>query len=186
MTDYGKYINPIPVRNQAVKIITDAGNPSSNWLKAAAIQHWMKNNISYVPDPTSGEYVAKPDETLACRGGDCEDFSILFCSLCEAVGVRTKLYIASTDHSAHAFAVIYCDQGYPPTLTSDLQTFYAARGISITPIYTFNKGSEGIWLLVEPQDPHVGDIRGLIGLGFFASDSQGVRWSSSLTVYTRG
>lgn len=185
MTDYAKLIDPIPVRNQAVKIIVDAGNPASSWLKAAAIQLWVRANIAYVPDPTSGNYAARPEETLACRGGDCEDYSILFCSMCEAVGVRTRIYTAATQHSAHAFAAVYCGPVYPPSLPADLKSFYLRHNIQMAATYSFNSPQDGIWLVADPQDPHVGDLRGLINMGYFSSDSQGIRWTSTPKIYSR-
>lgn len=57
-----------------------------DWI---AIRDWVGNNIEYVHDINahdSAEYWQLPTETLSYKAGDCEDFSILLCSLYRAVG----------------------------------------------------------------------------------------------------
>ncbi|HUW71263.1 MAG TPA: hypothetical protein VMX33_13625 [bacterium] len=56
--------------------------------------------INYVIDPTSSyiemstnaavvDYLQYPSQTLMYRGGDCDDLSILFCSMLESTGIAT-------------------------------------------------------------------------------------------------
>lgn len=57
-----------------------------DWI---AIRDWVGNNIEYTYDINahdSTDYWQLPTETLSYRAGDCEDFSILLCSLYRAVG----------------------------------------------------------------------------------------------------
>ena len=68
--------------------------------------------INYVIDPTSAfednvgtsaiDFLQFPYQTLMYKGGDCDDLSILFCSLFEAVGVRTA-FITIPGHIFMAF-----------------------------------------------------------------------------------
>ncbi len=68
--------------------------------------------INYVVDPSSAfednvgtssiDFLQFPYQTLMYKGGDCDDLSILFCSLFEAVGIRTA-FITIPGHIFMAF-----------------------------------------------------------------------------------
>ena len=68
--------------------------------------------INYVKDPTSAfednvgtasiDFLQFPYQTLMYRGGDCDDLSILVCSLLESVGIRTA-FITIPGHIYMAF-----------------------------------------------------------------------------------
>ena len=68
--------------------------------------------INYVVDPSSAfednvgtssiDFLQFPYQTLMYKGGDCDDLSILFCSLFEAVGIRTA-FITIPGHIYMAF-----------------------------------------------------------------------------------
>lgn len=68
--------------------------------------------INYVKDPTSAfednvgtasiDFLQFPYQTLMYRGGDCDDLSILVCSLLESVGIRTA-FITIPGHIFMAF-----------------------------------------------------------------------------------
>jgi hypothetical protein len=71
--------------------------------------------LNYVIDPTSSyveksssdfviDYLQYPHQTLFFRGGDCDDLSILFCSLLESVGIRTA-FITIPGHIFMAFSL---------------------------------------------------------------------------------
>ena len=72
--------------------------------------------INYVKDPTSAfednvgtasiDFLQFPYQTLMYRGGDCDDLSILVCSLLESVGIQTA-FITIPGHIYMAF-----DSGY--------------------------------------------------------------------------
>jgi predicted transglutaminase-like cysteine proteinase len=57
-----------------------------DWIE---IRDWVANEIEYVTDTNAhgvSEYWQLPIETLSLGTGDCEDFSILLCSLYRAIG----------------------------------------------------------------------------------------------------
>ncbi len=68
--------------------------------------------INYVKDPTSAfednvgtasiDFLQFPYQTLMYRGGDCDDLSILVCSLLESVGIKTA-FITIPGHIFMAF-----------------------------------------------------------------------------------
>jgi hypothetical protein len=76
--------------------------------------------INYVIDPASSymelsenadvlDSLNYPYQTLMYRGGDCDDLSILFCSLLEVLGVDTA-FITIPGHIYCAFAAISQDE----------------------------------------------------------------------------
>ena len=92
MTEYNRFIDPLSVRKLAVKIASPyAKEHDSGWRQAVAMFGYVKEHISYVPDPRGINYVAPPAETVECGGGDCDDQAALVASLCEAVGLRIRL-----------------------------------------------------------------------------------------------
>lgn len=65
-----------------------------NWI---ALRDWVGTNIHYRSDSEihgENEYWQFPNETITLRTGDCEDFSILLCSLLRADGWSPdKVYV---------------------------------------------------------------------------------------------
>lgn len=70
--------------------------------------------LNYVIDPTSAyadnagsaaaiDFLQYPYQTLMYRGGDCDDLSILFCSLLEAIGIETA-FVTIPGHIFMAFS----------------------------------------------------------------------------------
>lgn len=84
-----------------------------NVQRAAAIFNSLDTfGINYVIDPTSSytdnigtssiDFLQFPYQTLMFRGGDCDDLSILFCSIYEACGIETG-FITIPGHIYMAF-----------------------------------------------------------------------------------
>lgn len=86
------------------------------FLNAMALfESLMPLGIKYVKDPTSpaietdkGEaaldFLQFPLETLAYKAGDCDDLTVLFCTLLESVGIETAL-ISTRGHIYPAFGL---------------------------------------------------------------------------------
>jgi transglutaminase-like putative cysteine protease len=67
---------------------------SSDYSRARTALSFVQNSITYTFDKNlygCGEFWAKPLETLYLGRGDCEDTSILFCSIAAAMGLDTVL-----------------------------------------------------------------------------------------------
>ncbi len=85
---------------------------------AKSIFEWLKENTNYVYHPQQS-LPQSAKETLNLKSGDCDDLSILYISLCRAVGIPSRLvrgylieekngkYIATP----HAWAEIYVGFG---------------------------------------------------------------------------
>jgi len=110
---YVTYLNRIDYLNEqintfAVRKVSRAGDDELR--KAAALLDFVSNDIYYVSDPDDGlEHVKDPLTTLIAGAGDCEDQTLLLCSLLESVGVKTL--IAFTDD--HVFTLVCFSRNYP-------------------------------------------------------------------------
>jgi hypothetical protein len=75
------------------------------------IRNWVADNIDYESDQQrwADDYWQTPEETLSYRTGDCEDFSILLCSLLRAYGIDAeRAYVAlgvDGGDDGHAFLI---------------------------------------------------------------------------------
>ena len=83
-----------------------------DWIE---IREWVANNIEYVSDTTAHgvlEYWQLSAETLSLGTGDCEDFSILLCSLYRAIGWdENEVYVVvgENDGRYHAWVRLNID-----------------------------------------------------------------------------
>ena len=111
--NYMNYLNRIDYRDPQLNIVairTVKGCEDDELRKTEAILRFVSNEIHYVSDPDDGlEHARDPIITLIAGGGDCEDQTLLLCSLLESVGVRT--YIAFTDE--HVLALVRFGEDYP-------------------------------------------------------------------------
>jgi hypothetical protein len=104
--NYMGYLNKVDYRDEqlnmlAVRKVRNAGDDELR--KAMILLDFVSNDIMYVSDPGDGfEYAKAPLNTLISGGGDCEDQSVLLCSLLESVGVKTYLGFTSD----HVFALV--------------------------------------------------------------------------------
>jgi hypothetical protein len=73
------------------------------------IRDWVAINVEYMSDEKrwGKDYWQTPEETLTYRTGDCEDFSILLCSLLRTYGIDSEqVYVAlgvDNGKDGHAF-----------------------------------------------------------------------------------
>ena len=83
-----------------------------DWIE---IRDWVAKNIEYVNDTTAhgvSDYWQLPKETLSLRTGDCEDFSILLCTLLRANGWdENEVYVVlgEKDGNYHAWVKLNVD-----------------------------------------------------------------------------
>jgi len=59
--------------------------------QAKALYYFVQNELDYIPDPVTYDYVKAPMESLASYGGDCDDAAVLLSSMLGAVGIKTRL-----------------------------------------------------------------------------------------------
>jgi len=74
----------------------------------------VRDNIRYVRDICDVETLSTPDVTLQGRIGDCDDKTVLLCSLLEAIGYKTRFVIAGY-YTPSNYEHVYC-QVFVPVL----------------------------------------------------------------------
>jgi hypothetical protein len=109
-SEFKSYITPeCPSVNEALRDIL--GDPPYELSPVGFddIRDWVAVNIDYMSDEKrwGEDYWQTPEETLSYRTGDCEDFSILLCSLLRTYGIDAdRVYVAlgvDDDEDGHAF-----------------------------------------------------------------------------------
>jgi hypothetical protein len=90
--DYLDLLEPTnpKIKQAANKIVSLSGCKSSKVCNAKAIFYFVQQNINYVNDPVSREYLASTTETLSTGSGDCDDYSILLSNLLQSIGIPTR------------------------------------------------------------------------------------------------
>ena len=145
--NYMGYLNKIDYRNEqinqlAVRIVHDSGD--DDWLKTKLILEFVSNDIKYISDPDDGyEYAKSPIDTLLSGGGDCEDQTLLLCSMLESVGV--PVYMAFSD--AHVFALVRFKTNHPDLKTKPY-TYVDGK-----PCYALDPSIEGARIGISSAAP---------------------------------
>lgn len=111
-----KYRATPNIRDLAMYIITEAGAESRDEkAQATAIGNWVQANIYYVHELP--ERFQTPTETLRSKAGDCDDFTVLVCSLLESLGIPSALICMSINGKwAHIFSGAWINKGGVRTL----------------------------------------------------------------------
>ena len=94
------------VRAKALSLVN--GFPQKAYAREIrAIFNFVKNNIRYVRDTRGIELLHQPDKLLQIEQGDCDDKTILLCSLLESIGHPTRIEaIAQTNPLS--FGHVFC------------------------------------------------------------------------------
>ncbi len=110
---YMDYLNKVDYIDEQLNILavrTVRNSKDDELQKTKDILDFVSNEIHYISDPDDGvEHARNPIGTLIAGGGDCEDKTLVLCSMLESVGVKT--YMAFTDD--HVFALVGFSRSYP-------------------------------------------------------------------------
>lgn len=111
---------------------------------------------NYISDGNT-DYWQTPEETIARRGGDCEDFAILINDWLDACGYQSNIYLISTNLWHHAVTIFKDEYGnyhafsnyqLLPYTTESVNDLFSLLWRGSTAAYP-NIKLKGIWL-VEP------------------------------------
>jgi len=104
------------VRQHAIQITYDKQD------KIGAVHDWIKQNVSYVPDPIQSEgeielFISPikqvKDYAQGLRpSGDCDDMALLATALYRAIGIRANVIIIDSVGNGldHAFCQVWSDK----------------------------------------------------------------------------
>jgi transglutaminase-like putative cysteine protease len=71
---------------------------------------FVRDNIRYTRDVNGVETISSPDKTLATQVGDCDDKTVLLCTLAECVGFPTRFVVTgynSPREYEHVYAQVF-------------------------------------------------------------------------------
>jgi transglutaminase-like putative cysteine protease len=95
--------------------VQSMGRTNNTFLLAKALFVWLKTNVHYQLHPGSEE-VQPAAVTLQSKGGDCDDLSFLYISLCRSLGIPARFvrgYLLTLSQNgtavatAHAWSEVY-------------------------------------------------------------------------------
>jgi len=117
-----------------------------NMAKAKTIFESFSGKASYIKDPmTSRDYVQYPSETLARRGGDCDDLAVCYASLLMSAGIPVGFVdVIPPDNPSDAHVYLIFDTGIEANnafMISDNPKRYTIRKNA--------NGDETAWIPVE-------------------------------------
>lgn len=98
ITDAIKQVNIFDYRMITLRLVSSACSTTSDLCYAKAVYYYVQN-MQYVSDPETRQYVQSPAETLLAGAGDCEDFSFLMAAMLESIGIDADIGVTSN----HAF-----------------------------------------------------------------------------------
>lgn len=107
-----EYRKAMPVRELALSIVRKVPGHKNFSGQAAALYHWVVNNIQYVRDVDTVETLQTPLKTLEYAQGDCDDQATLMAALLGAVGFPARFVAVNLQHGApfaHVFAEAMID-----------------------------------------------------------------------------
>ena len=90
------------LQSYALSILNQSLLSDREYIITMLYRHIIEN-FDYISDPDDEELIRAPRETIQINGGDCEDLSILLCSLLENLGIKTYLVLTES----HAYCLAY-------------------------------------------------------------------------------
>ena len=115
------------------------------------IFNFIRNNLSYISDPSGRDYWSFCSDTLNRGGGDCEDFSVAKYFTLKELGIPDdKLaltYVKSLKlNQAHMVVTYYPDAYQEPLILDNLvpQIKPASMRKDLIPIYSFS--GDSLWV----------------------------------------
>lgn len=100
-------LHNVDVRQMAEQIVRYL--PQKDYAGEVELVHaFVRDRVRYTMDPDGVELLQKPERILRVRQGDCDDKSILVCSLLGSIGHKTRLIAIGPSMKAftHVFAQV--------------------------------------------------------------------------------
>jgi hypothetical protein len=138
----------------------------SQFHKSKIIFNNFIKELVYTSDPrATAEYVQFPKETLELKGGDCDDLSVCYSSLLEAVGIETSLIDYRPDNGIRHVNLLI-NTGLAPDkarlITGNDNKFFVRKN---------ENGDDEIWIPIETTSLTDFDTAWQIGSEKFTEDA---------------
>lgn len=178
-------VDPLAVRTTAADLVSDqpsAGGGTFHYHQIAELHRYVNENITYVPDPSTTNYVAPPEETLRTEAGDCDCQAVLVASLFEAIGATTRLAVCqSTSGDWHALTEVYLadsEEAASSEVVSSLLTYYDSYDIDYTDFWwDYDDGK--YWFFADTaMGEYIGDRTILTNNDYIFESGDGWQWNT--------
>ena len=155
------------IHETAAWIIRCAHVRPFDWMgEVKALGKWVGRNIRFTRDVYGKETLHAASDILRLRIGDCDDFTILLCSLLGTIGVKTRIVTISN----HAEDPDQFSHVYPEALVNDrwIPVDFARRNAR------FGKGPESYFRkrLWSTSSDEYADVSGLNGYGMHLQENR--------------
>jgi hypothetical protein len=115
---------------------------------------YVKENFRYVPDPSSFDYFASPQESIELMAGDCDDYTILIASILKAIGANVRIIWAPK----HVYPELYCgDKMNFEKYVSAIYTLFEQE-IGQKQIYYRIDKNGNYWINIDYTDLYPGSV----------------------------
>ncbi|MEA2054806.1 MAG: transglutaminase-like domain-containing protein [Candidatus Thermoplasmatota archaeon] len=113
-----------------------------NIFQVCSIYDYILENLKYTNDKEGKDVWSDPVTTLKRRGGDCEDYAMLFSAFVSSIGGTARIYM--TDN--HAFATVYIGNSTRANeVLDDINDYY---GTDL--FFAVLEDKFGYWLVADP------------------------------------
>ena len=152
------------INRTAIAIVHAAGVKQFDFEgERRAIYAWIRKNIRFFRDIDGKETLRSSRETLATRGGDCDDYTILTCALLKTIGQRVRIVTISSHGQApevfsHVFPEVRNERGR--WIPMDNARRQAAYGLG-----------PNHWYRRREWDTEDGSYADIAGLGFYQANT---------------
>lgn len=145
------YYGSLPCIRAAALAIAAPGTDNDNAGNAQKLAQFVRGALVYVADPINSELTQTPDVLLlainrdGCARGDCDDHVLLYCSLCESLGIPCEVTAVKSPGSPRFDHVIAtaCIDGTPTQV--DLCCKFGEQ-----PVYSETMGTDADWVSILP------------------------------------
>lgn len=100
------YKSDVDIIDLARKIITQPQVITGTADRIRALQRYVRDKISYVPDPLGQELVQTPKRTLDIKTGDCDDKSVLLASLLLSIGIPARFFAVGLNGGPYSHVLV--------------------------------------------------------------------------------
>lgn len=86
------------VHELAAQILTKARVPAFDWTgEARAVYDSVRKNLRFTRDPYGNETLTAAPDIIRLKIGDCDDFTVLICSLLQTIGQECRIVTIATE-----------------------------------------------------------------------------------------
>ena len=101
--------------------------PERDWeSEIRAVYDYIRKNVRFTRDPFDIELFQKPRRSLETKIADCDDLTILACSILQAIGYPVIIRVIGIN--SRQFSHVYLLVAYPPHAPEKIIPFDASRG----------------------------------------------------------